>query len=228
MKTNGYALRNCFAGFVQPLLLAAVFAVLPSAQAGVLEILRGDDETAAPPAWQRVAFVGPAEVLETTGKVERLTGIEKWEPLQAPARLLPGDVIRSHTEGGVLLQMRASGSLVRVTPGILLRLTRLQPGWEKAALTGREAETGFLVRGVRGQAYIMNGKSNWQPVEVATVLPVSALVRTAPGTSLDLLDSQTGRFVRIKGSTQVRLDGAVTASRRHQDPALAVHEPSTR
>lgn len=188
-------------------------AILPS-HAGVIDILRG--EPAAP---QRVAFVGSAEVKTVTGKVMRLSGIDRWTELSQGAKLAPGDMIRSE-DGNALLQMTESGSFIKITPNTVLRLVPIERTWDPGVLTGREEKSGFIVRSCRGSAFIEK-TGRWEPVEVNTVLARGTQVRTAPGSSIDLFDTQLRQAVRIQGPVRLTLDENLTLRPLRTAPSLA-------
>lgn len=202
------------------------FGLTPLAKGGILDILRGGSgQEPAPINWQRVAFVGQAEVKQITGAAERLVGVERWAPLPEGTALHPGDVIRCYANSSIILRMNESGSLVKMTPGTLLRLTPLETGWQKSVLTGEEERAGYSVRGVRGNAYFSGPGSTWERVVVNSVLPPRSIVRTDRGSSLDLLDRSTGRFVRIEGGSQAELNEELVATRSYKVPEIAAAAP---
>lgn len=130
----------------------ALLLASPAATAGIMDILRGPAPAANETEWRRVAFVGEARVLEVQGTAE-LMNRGRWQPLRKGAALREGDEIRTRPDGRVTLQMRGSGSLVRVTPSTILRLASMSPEWDPAAQTGRESKSGYAVRSVRGSAF---------------------------------------------------------------------------
>ena len=201
--------------------LSASFGLAPLAQGGILDILRGEPVV----EWQRVAFVGSAEVKQVTGPAERLIGIDKWEPLQEGTLLTPGDVIRSQPGGAIVLEMLESNSLVKVTPATILRLAPLEQDWARAALTGKEERRGFSVRALRGRAFFRAAGSAWRPVTVNTVLAPSTIIRTEANAALDLFDNREGRFVRIAGGAQAELTETLTLARHYTAPAIASAAP---
>lgn len=194
----------------------ALLSIYPQtlAHAGVLDVLRGEP---APP--QRVAFVGSAEVKQVEGNVMRLSGIDRWNKLPTGSTLAPGDVIRA-SEGTALLQMVESKSFIKLTPNTILRLVPLAPRWDPAVLSGREEKTGFIVRSCRGTAMVEQD-GRWKPVEVNSVLAHGADLRTAPGTILDLFDTQLSQSVRIQGAASLTLDENVAVRRVRTSPSLA-------
>ena len=197
----------------------ALFLAAPAATAGILDILRGPAPAVNETEWRRVAFVGEARVLDVQGTAE-LMNRGRWQPLRKGAALREGDEIRTQPESRVTLQMRASGSLVRVTPSTILRLASMAPEWDQAVRTGRESKSGYAVRSVRGSAFQETGTAP-HPVEVNMVLPENAIVRTEPGAALDLIHLATGEFVRIEGRARAELNQALTARRLHEAQELA-------
>jgi hypothetical protein len=198
-------------------MVLATLASLSVAQAGLIDLLRGD--SAAPTDYQRVAFVGSATVREVSGQAERLVGIDRWKPITAGAKLAPGDVLRTGN-GTVVLRMSTSGSFVKVTPQTLLRLVPLEKEWDRAALSGSEERNGFVVRSCRGKAYARTPGSEWENVEVNSVLALGSEVRTEPGTVLDLFDTSKQRPLRIRGTTIVKLHEQTFANRVLVEPNL--------
>lgn len=195
---------------------AALFLFAGSTKAGVLDILRGDTAAREP---QRVAFVGAAQVIQVSGDAARLAGIDRWESLSKHANLQPGDVVR--TQGGtVLLQMAESKSFVKLTPHTILRLVPLAEDWDRGVLSGREEQTGFLVRSCRGKAYLNKGQQ-WEPVQVNTVIARGSQLRTTPGATVDLFDTNLQLPVRIRGAAQLTLDEEVATRRVRTAPTLA-------
>src|SRR5687768_10335248 len=102
MKIWSKAKNRTLAGAAVIFLMANTATV----HGGIIDLLRGES---AEPEPQRVAFVGGARVKEAHGAVERLAGVDRWEKLQAGAKLLPGDVIRT-AQGSALLCMSESKS----------------------------------------------------------------------------------------------------------------------
>ena len=66
-----------------------------------------------------------------------MSGIDRWSPLHAGTNLAPGDIIRTG-QGTVVLRMIDSGSFVKVTPNVMLRLAPLEQGWDRGVLSGAE------------------------------------------------------------------------------------------
>lgn len=203
------------------LLILGLNCGLHLGHAGVINLLRGEP---APPAYQRVAFVGSAVVKQVSGRAEYLAGIEKWKTLKEGSRLTPGDIIRTQ-QGSILLRMTESQSFVKVTPNTVFRLVKIEKNWDRSILSGREERTGFIVRSCRGKAFFDSGNGEWMPVEVNNVLARGTEIRTAPGTVLDLFHTGTKRPVRIPGSSEVKLDEEVLARRTSIEPSLAAAAP---
>lgn len=187
---------------------------LQTATAGVLDLLRG--EPAEP---QRVAFVGSAEIKNFTGRVQRLSGIDRWNTVTPGTKLQPGDIIRSQ-EGTALLQMKGSQSFVKVTPNTIVRFVPMHSEWDSAVLSGREEKDGFIVRSCRGIAFVEKD-GRWQPLEVNTVIARGTEVRTSPRAVIDLFDTQSKQPVRIQGPARLTLDENVATRRMRTAPNLA-------
>lgn len=185
--------------------------------AGFLDMLRGDS---IEPSFQRVAFIGSAKVKRVNGEVEQLTGVDRWNLLSDGGTLRPGDVIRTRA-GTVLLEMRESGSFVKVTPHTVLRLIKMDDEWDRSALSGREERDGFAVRSCRGKAYFDAGEGRWQMVKVKAVLPRGTYIRTESGAVVDLFHTEMKRSVRVTGGSQVTLSPELVADRPLVESSLA-------
>jgi hypothetical protein len=202
---------------------AAIFSIVIStvpANAGILALLRGDAE-AAPQ--QRVAFVGAAEVKQVQGVVERLSGVDRWESLAAGARLIPGDVVRT-TGGTVLLCMKESRSFVKITPNTLVRLVEVENGWDLGIVSGREEQSGFVVRSCRGGAFVADATGEWRPIRVNEVLASGTALRTEAGAVVDLFQNSYQQPLRIPGSAWLKLDDKF-ATRMRIQPSFASIRP---
>ncbi|MGZ8899724.1 MAG: hypothetical protein ACXW3Z_06480 [Limisphaerales bacterium] len=200
--------------------IAAALICLGSSQmtgAGILDLMRGEP---AQPEAQRVAFVGSANVRQVNGLAERLSGVDRWKKLEIGAQLHPGDVIRTKS-GSVVLCMSESHSFVKVTPNTILRLVQIEKDWDRAAVSGEEERTGFVVRSCRGKAYFNPGDGSWRILEVNDVLARGTDVRTEAGAMVDLFHTGTKRPLRIPGSAQFTLNKEVLAQRVSLEPSLA-------
>ncbi len=191
--------------FVIGIISIATLSLLPT-RAGLIAIMRGEPESLTP--HQRVAFVGSATVKRVEGQVERLCGIDCWTPLFAETHLKTGDIVRS-AKGSVVLQMDESQSFVKVAQDTILRLIPLDKKWDPAVLTGVEEHTGFAVRSCRGSALYQVKGGDWRRVQVNTVLPDSAVLRTEPGTVVDLYCTTARKPVRVEGQKETRLAALV-------------------
>lgn len=208
----------CKAKKKNTLTAALICMITPQiSSAGLLDLMRGEP---APPEPQRVAFVGSANVQQVSGAAERLAGVDHWKKLHHGAQLQPGDLIRTGS-GTVLLRMTESGSFVKVTPNTVLRLVEIEKNWDRAAVSGQEERTGFVVRGCRGKAYFDAGQDGWKKLEVNDVLAPGTDVRTEAAAVVDLFHTSTKRPVRIPGSAQVTLDEEVLARTVRVQPSLA-------
>jgi hypothetical protein len=206
-------------------LLAAALPLLPttSINGGMLDLLRGEPSRPRI-SFQRVAFVGSARVKSVEGNAERLVGIDTWKPLEPGVQLAPGDLVRTR-QGTIVLRMQESQSFIKVTPNTVLRLVEFDEKRDGSAGFGSEEKTGFIVRGCRGKAYHRAG-TQWQRVAVNTVLPLGTEVRTEPNTVIDLFNTETHRPVRIRGSSQLRLQDSSFAGRLLVEPSLmATRQP---
>jgi len=187
--------------------LAITSSFSTHAEWSLLKMLR--EEPQPPP--QRVAFIGSARVEQIHGKVERLSGIDTWSPVNPGFRLEPGDMLRTQN-GSATIRMSDSKSFVKITPNTILRLVPLEKNGDPASLTGSEDHNGFVVRSCRGSA-VFRDAGEWKPVIVNTVLPESAIIRTDPGSTVDLFSTITKHAVRIDGSQQIELANAILVRR---------------
>ena len=205
------------------LLLSASLQLAAPARAGLLDILRGPAPAAEPsaqPSYHRVAFVGPALVKEVHGQAELLSGIDRWLPLSAGARLEPGDIVRTG-DGTVVLRMASSGSFVKMTPRTILRLAEFEQSWDRSVLTGREENQGFVVRSCRGPAQIQEAGGLWRPLLVNSVIAEGTSIRLEQGTVLDLFWNSEARPIRLQGQRQTILSAALFPDSSAAPVALA-------
>ena len=199
-------------------MLASSFCAVSLANAGFLDLLRGESSPRRA-SFQKVAFVGSARVKEVQGQAEWLMGVDVWKPLEKGVELAPGDMIRTR-QGAIVLRMHESGSFVKVTANTLLRLVPMDEGWDRSVLSGREEKEGFVVRSCRGKATVRAPGQEPKNVEVNTVLAEGAEVWTDSGAVVDLFDNKKQRPVRIKGSARVKLHESAVASRVLVRPEL--------
>ena len=201
-------------------LLLLTLALYPASQAGLIDILRGGGENVPPPNAQRVALVGSAEVKEVDGQVERLAGFEVWKRLTPGTRLQPGDLLRTR-EGSAILKMESSGSLVKVHPATILRLSPLEEGWNRSVLTGEREGEGYVVRSMQGTAFVQSPNGKWRVLRVDSVLPEGAVVRTAAGSTVNLFLTSEQRPIRVAASSRVILNPSLTSGETSVAPTLA-------
>jgi hypothetical protein len=194
------------------------FGGLSTAQAGFLDLLRGEP-SATEPSFQRVAFVGSALVKEVEGQADVLAGIDTWKSLKKGAELKPGDLVRTR-KGTVLLRMKESGSFVKVTPQTMLRLMELETHWDRGSLSGSEEKEGFAVRSCRGSALVCEPGKDWRTIEVNAVLAIGSEIRTGPETVVDLFHTAERRPIRIRGPVVVKLQEGAFASKKVVEPSL--------
>jgi hypothetical protein len=189
-----------------------------SINAGFIDLMRGES---AEPEPQRVAFVGAAEVKEVRGAVERLAGVDRWEQLQPGFRLLPGDLVRT-AEGSAILRMSESKSFVKVTPNTILRLVDMENGWDRGVISGREEQSGFVVRSCRGKAYSVDAEGKTKALQVNEVLAAGSALHTSPGAVVDLFHNTSNQPLRVAGAKHIRLDTPLLARVSSPEPTLAV------
>lgn len=202
MKTNVQILSGL-------LIATTVLFQTTSASAGILDILKGEKETSCEcDHFQRVAFIGAAEVKEVTGKVEWLTGVNEWAPLPVGKKLAPGDMVRTKAGARVILKMTQSGSLIRATPNTIVRLVPLDGQWGAAALTGESESSGYVVRALRGEAEYL-AKGIWHPLTMDRELAPGTKIRLVSGKQVDL-------FSREHGSVRLSERGEATLPRSGQ------------
>src|SRR5687767_3721182 len=145
MKTHSLKNPGRTAGSTTCLLLLAITINLSAGNA-----LTGDSRSTA--KWKRVAFIGEAEVRTVEGKVELSIDGKNWIAAQPRASLGAGAMLRTHEDGKATLSMKASGSMVRISPQTIMRLASLPPKADRSSLTGREEQPGLRIRAVRGSA----------------------------------------------------------------------------
>ncbi|HTG43560.1 MAG TPA: hypothetical protein VK633_03400 [Verrucomicrobiae bacterium] len=189
---------------------AALFSGQTRAEPFFIAILRGEKQPVVA-EYQRVAFVGSAQVKNASGTVERLRRIDSWEPLRPGAKLQPGDMIRTQAGSSAILEMAESRSLVKVTPNTILRLASYEKSMDPAVLSGTEERTGFVVRSCRGKALYRGRSGEWSPVLVNTVLAENSFIRADANTLLDLYSTTAKRSLRISGSNERSLADALLA-----------------
>jgi hypothetical protein len=213
MKTWSKAKNQMLAG------AAIIFLATNTAtiNGGIIDLLRGESAAREP---QRVAFVGPAHVKEVRGSVERLAGVDRWEPLHPGAKLLAGDLVRT-AEGSAILCMSESKSFVKITPNTILRLVDFESGWDRGILSGCEERSGFVVRSCRGKAYFTDARGDWKMLQVNDVLAPGTALRTSPGAVVDLFHNTSKQPLRVAGSAQLRLDSPVLARVASAQPSFA-------
>jgi len=143
-------------------------------------------------------------VKKVDGKVDRLAGIDRWEPLAAGTKLRAGDMVRT-TAGTAILQIVESQSFVRMTPQTILRLAPPVPEVDPSAIVGHDDRKGYVVRSCRGKAYSRAEGESWTPIAVNTVLEGDCVVRIESGALVDLFHTGTMRPLRIQGPSEVLL-----------------------
>lgn len=206
-----------------------ICSTVSSSHAGFIALLRGDGPQATAQAAEarRVAFVGEANVRKTEGTVTVLRGVERWETLSTGVKLLPGDLLQTGSSGRVLLKMQ-SGAFVSVAPNTILRLVPFDNGMDPAVISGNEKEKGFTVRAVRGTAWTQTAQKEWQPLMVNGIVPEGAMVKTGKDGCVDLFERSSGKFVRVQGQGELKLQSASIVQRtiHPQAPVLAANVPA--
>jgi hypothetical protein len=149
--------------------------------------------------------VGCAKVKESSGHVERLAGIEKWQRLTTGTHLEEGDVVRTGDDGRLILQMCESDSLVRVTPETTVRLVPLKKGWDECVLSGREAAMGYILRSIEGKAFYKNPAGAWEPLSVNDVLPLGTMVRSPDQARISVFNTERKQAAQLLVSKAVPL-----------------------
>ncbi len=200
--------------FVSLAALCASLAFIPETGAGLIKILKGDQEQESPKTFQRVGFVGCAKVKEVTGTVEYLDGIDHWIPLNVGVHLREGDLIRA-SQGRAVLQMCESTSLVNLTPQTVARLVPLNGTWDHSALSGFEARSGYIVRALHGKAYVQTPRMEWKSIGVNDVLPKGALVRAEETASVNVFNSEERRILRIESGGEMQLGSETAQAQGH-------------
>ena len=187
--------------------LCVALLLIPTAHAGFIDLLKGEPEQAA---FQRVAFYGSALVKKVDGKVDRLAGIDRWEPLAPGMKLHAGDMVRT-TQGTAILQIVESQSFVRMTPQTILRLAPPVPEVDPSTIAGHNDRKGYAVRGCRGMAFSRADGESWKPIVVNTVLESDCVVKIESGALIDLFHTETLRPLRIQGPAEVLLPDPVAS-----------------
>jgi hypothetical protein len=155
---------------------------------------------------QKVCFIGDATAQSVKGTVEWQDEGGAWHPVKKGARLPQGTVLRTGTKGNLVLRMRQSGSLVRLSPRTLARLRGLQGPEDPSILTGVDPEPeGFVIRSIRGDASVReNGK--WVPLKVNGIIKEGSVIKTGPESTMDLFSREAGVVIRLFPSSVLVLD----------------------
>src|SRR5688572_1719539 len=99
--------------------------------------------------------------------------------------------------------MRPVGALSKVFGFALAVAAFISTASVQAAPTQNQA----VVRGVRGSAsYTSDGGADWKKLSVGTKLHQNSVIRTAPGSTVDLFLGVNGPVVRVTESTTMGID----------------------
>ena len=195
-----------------PAAFAASLLCAHPSHAGVIALLKGGKSPSAPEP-QKVGFVGCAKVKEVAGDVKYLAGVEKWEPLKPGMHLREGDLVQTQN-GRVVIQMCRTTSLVSITPETTLRLVALNNDSKQE----ENESVGFIVRSAHGKSFYRENSEEWKAIEVNSLLPSGAVVRTDKQAYLSLFDTSVRRATHILGGVEKRLgDSPSLASTRQTD-----------
>ncbi len=148
--------------------------------------------------WQRVAFVGNAEVTSISGLVEVITKGEE-RIVRKGEKAKEGQTLRIWKGAEVILMMDRSESLVRARGPVLLRLAPASEGYDRAC--AEEPENGFVTRAVRGSAKFKCGQ-RWMALRAGMTLPVGTLVRPGRDSILDFYHSASSSVCRVTDSSR--------------------------
>lgn len=147
-----------------------------------------------------MAFIGDAEVKTISGVVEIVSGKQE-RILHEKETARVGQVLRIWRGAEVVLQMKNTKSLVRAKGPVLLRLAPDSESYDRAAITGQEQKTGFIVRAVRGGGKYQDGEY-WRPLRAGMCLPEGTRVRPFHDSVLDFYDAAAHKSYRVTDHTR--------------------------
>src|SRR5688572_27973209 len=145
--------------------------------------------------WQKVAFIGNAEVKSISGVVEVISGKEERD-LRPKDTAKVGQTLRIWRGSEVILLMNNTKSLVRAKSHCLLRLASEREGYDKASVIGEEPRSGFVVRAVRGNGKYQDGP-HWRYLRPGMCIPEGAKVRPFRDSALDFYHPATRTAYRV-------------------------------
>ena len=188
-------------------LLAAMFSVVGG---------KGED-------WKKVAFIGNADVKSISGVVEVINGKDE-RILREKETAMVGQTLRIWRGSEVVLMMKNTKSLVRAKGPCLLRLADEREGYNRAAVTGEEPKTGFVVRAVRGHGKYQNG-DYWKFLEPGMTIPDGARVRPFRDSVLDFYHPATRTAYRVTDHKRQTVLAAKLTEREISPAILAARNP---
>jgi hypothetical protein len=144
--------------------------------------------------WQKIAFIGDAEVKSISGVVELVNGSERI--LREKETATVGHTLRIWRGSEVVLVMKNTKSLVRAKGPCLLRLAADKEGGYQRADSGEESKSGFVVRAVRGGGKYQDGPY-WRCLEAGMTIPEGTRVRPYRDGILDFYHPGTRTAYRV-------------------------------
>lgn len=174
--------------------------------------------------WQKVAFIGNAEVKSISGVVEVINGKDE-RVLREKEEAKVGQTLRIWRGSEVVLMMKNTKSLVRAKGPCLLRLAPEREGnYDRAAVTFEEPATGFVVRAVRGGGKYQDGPY-WRQLQAGMTIPEGAKVRPFRESTLDFYHPATRTAYRITDHKRQTILAAQPASQGGSPQILAASAP---
>ena len=145
--------------------------------------------------WQKIAFIGDAEVKSISGVVELVNGSERI--LREKETATVGHTLRIWRGSEVVLVMKNTKSLVRAKGPCLLRLAADKEGGnQRAEVNWEEPKSGFVVRAVRGGGKYQDGPY-WRGLEAGMTIPEGTRVRPYRDSILDFYHPGTRTAYRV-------------------------------
>jgi hypothetical protein len=173
--------------------------------------------------WQKVAFIGDADVKSISGVVEVITDKEQ-RILHEREVAKVGQTLRIWRGAEVILHLKNSKSLVRAKGPALLRLAPETEKYERASLTDEEPKTGFVVRAVRGHGKFQDGRY-WRDVQPGMTIAEGAKVRPFRDSTLDFYHPATRTAYRVTDHRKQTTLVAQAPDQQGIDTLLAAKAP---